>query len=95
MQLENENEHENDHEQDDGEEDASSADVTPMTDSPPRRGSPELERKVHINGLSSAPAKAANGHADAVKKIDWEIPRKVLHSSIGVLHPSARSLPSC
>ncbi|KAL0946336.1 hypothetical protein HGRIS_012574 [Hohenbuehelia grisea] len=83
MQLENENEH--DHEHDDGDEEASSADVTPMTDSPPRRGSPELERKVHANGSANKSAKATNGHTDAVKKIDWEIPRKVLHSSIGVV----------
>ncbi|KAJ8455332.1 hypothetical protein ONZ45_g18975 [Pleurotus djamor] len=55
-----------------------------------REDSPGLE-DIHVNGSGtqngSAVQAATNGHAKPVqkKKIDWEIPRKLLHSSIGFL----------
>jgi hypothetical protein len=39
--------------------------------------------------------KVADKGEETVKKIDWEIPRKSLHSSIGSCSPSVASMGSC
>lgn len=59
---------------------------TPSTASPPREGSPGISDE-YTNGVEHE--RVGNGTANgklqaSAQKIDWEIPRKVLHSSIGV-----------
>lgn len=74
--MPNENEHDDD--------ELLSGRDTPSTASPPREGSPE-----YTNGADhQTNGRVGNGNGNGkvqvpAKKIDWEIPRKVLHSSIG------------
>ncbi|KAF7440064.1 hypothetical protein PC9H_000406 [Pleurotus ostreatus] len=76
LEMPNENEHDDD--------ELLSGRDTPSTASPPREGSPE-----YTNGVDhQTNGRVANGNGKVqvpAKKIDWEIPRKVLHSSIGFL----------
>ncbi|KAF9488536.1 hypothetical protein BDN71DRAFT_1535052 [Pleurotus eryngii] len=74
LEMPNENEHDDD-------EPLSGRD-TPSTASPPREGSPGIAEE-YTNGMDHQ----TNGRIvqAPAKKIDWEIPRKVLHSSIGFL----------
>ncbi|KAG9226783.1 hypothetical protein CCMSSC00406_0009701 [Pleurotus cornucopiae] len=78
--LEMPNENENEHDDDE----LLSGRDTPSTASPPREGSPE-----YTNGVDyQTNGRVGNGNGKVqvpAKKIDWEIPRKVLHSSIGFL----------
>ena len=49
---------------------------------------------VLIPTISVVPKVADEGE-ETVKKIDWEIPRKTLHSSIGLCSPTVASKGSC
>ncbi len=80
LEMLNENEHDDD--------ELLSGRDTPSTASPPREGSPGIAEE-YTNGVGhEINGRVGNGTANgkvqaSAKKIDWEIPRKVLHSSIG------------
>ncbi|KAF4608053.1 hypothetical protein EYR40_000395 [Pleurotus pulmonarius] len=82
LEMPNENEHDDD--------ELLSGRDTPSTASPPREGSPGIAEE-YTNGVGhEMSGRVGNGTANgkvqaSAKKIDWEIPRKVLHSSIGFL----------
>ena len=57
-------------------------------------GQTDATTVVLIPAISVLP-KVANEGEEAVKKIDWEIPRKTLHSSIGLCWPTIAFNSSC
>ena len=57
-------------------------------------GHADATTAVLIPPISVVPKVADKGE-EAVKKIDWEIPRKTLHSSIGLCWPTIAFNSSC